>query len=1410
MAKAKKLFSLLLCLILIVGLFPTAYAESGGEGITAAEEHDHEHDHEDCCGEEGVLEPVSDETPEDGIIEDPGFGEDNAGLVRVEFLCEPEDALITVYDPSQLDENGEPLVIDPEEDGTWLLVPGEYLYDAEREGYYSVRKGLKVEQYPLSICVRIGLTNKTTLYMPEHSDSFPGDAHMEGLSPSQVIQQIKNTYSSALSKSGRSSFNGYCGSYVNWQLVVLGINSDYVGADGNTEFDTYKNATETSGGFPVHAYPASSYSLETALNTISVNGTVDVYNVLIGFEQGSGEAGRLYGHTCFIHAIIGGTVYFSESYSGTICGSYHAEGDPISCSIDTFCSYYDSWTVLDGVIHFGTSTYLDKCNYYPSYLNGKTTESSYLKKYPCSSSTDSSSTDIVGSALPVGTQVLITGLYKNTVGNYWYKVKLTSGSYSGKEGFIYCPHISVTLKNDTVSYSGKDLPGSMIVGKTYAVDWTLKSTYLDITEVEGYIYGGANYSERKYYGHVSGLSTRSYNLNNTSVDNALLYNKLPEGRYKTEIWAYTENNYSQDGKTKLSSRIGYTPISFEFDEVPEGTHVHDKGEYLWTWTAHPHYKCYRCSVCGEEWADKNEPTYWVTCDQCRPGKPSFIGLEGAHSANQPVVFSWDATQNTTHYNIWVYKQNTSGEYEAVDHTFYVNSGYQLALDGGQYRALLQAYDSEHWEDDNSDWVHTESDLTYFTVQNTEGQCGNSLYWVLSDDKTLTIYGSGDMWDLTHDERPWASYAGEIQSVVVGSGATSIGSHAFEDFNDLISVTLPTSITRIATYGIASCESLTRIDIPQDTTEIEYAAFSNCSALREIVFVGHAPTIGAYAFNNVTATAYYPGSDNTWTESVRQNYGGTITWIPYGSYTVTYDANGGTGAPGAQTKTHDVDLTLSSKRPSRASTSAGSYTVTLDPNGGSVSSTRLTADRTTSYSFKNWNTAANGGGTSYAPGATYTANASVTLYAQWTESTSTSAVTLPTPTRTGYEFKGWASSTSATSGTTGSYTPTGNVTLHAIWEQSKPTITTQPTSISVQEGDKASFSVKAAGSDLTYQWYYRTSSTGSWTAVSSASGKTDTYSLTTAARHNGYQYRCKVSNSAGSVYSGIVTLTVTPAAPVITTQPASVSVQEGGKASFSVKATGSDLTYQWYYRTSSAGSWKAVSSASGKTADYSFTAAARHNGYQYQCMVSNAKGSAISNIVTLTVNPAQTKPVITTQPASTSGKAGETVRFSIKATGQDLSYQWYYRQPDASSWTAVSAASGKTANYSFTAAARHNGYRYKCVVSNSAGSTTSAVAILSVEGASPVILTQPKNTSVKEGAKARFTVQAAGTGLSYQWYYRTSAAGSWKMVSAASGKTANYSFTAAARHNGYQYQCMVSNAQGSVISSIATLTVSDAA
>lgn len=163
------------------------------------------------------------------------------------------------------------------------------------------------------------------------------------------------------------------------------------------------------------------------------------------------------------------------------------------------------------------------------------------------------------------------------------------------------------------------------------------------------------------------------------------------------------------------------------------------------------------------------------------------------------------------------------------------------------------------------------------------------------------------------------------------------------------------------------------------------------------------------------------------------------WTP-NTYAVTYNANGGTGAPSAQTKTYGTALTLSSTKPTKSSTTAATYTVTFDANSGTTTKASQSAKKTTSYTFSKWNTASDGSGTNYSSGGSYTANAAATLYAQYTSSTSTESVTLPTAaqcTRTGYTLLGWATSSTATTAAYSpgaSYTPTKTITLYAVWQE----------------------------------------------------------------------------------------------------------------------------------------------------------------------------------------------------------------------------------------------------------------------------------------------------------------------------------------------------------------------------------------
>ena len=186
-----------------------------------------------------------------------------------------------------------------------------------------------------------------------------------------------------------------------------------------------------------------------------------------------------------------------------------------------------------------------------------------------------------------------------------------------------------------------------------------------------------------------------------------------------------------------------------------------------------------------------------------------------------------------------------------------------------------------------------------------------------------------------------------------------------------------------------------------------------------------------------------------------------------------------------------------------------------------------------------------------------------------------------------------------------------------------------------------------------------------------------------------------------------------------TQPEDISVTDGDTATFSVAVSGGTepYSYQWQVKVRGGSTWADVSSASGKTASFHFTAQTMHNGYQYHCVVTDNSGvSVTSDSAKLTVTSAENPLSITSQPDDVTVVAGETATFRVTVTGgtEPYTYQWQVSKNKGSTWANVASASGKTANFHFTTQNMHNGYQYHCVVTDDAGDTvTSDAAALTV-------------------------------------------------------------------------------------------------
>ena len=160
-------------------------------------------------------------------------------------------------------------------------------------------------------------------------------------------------------------------------------------------------------------------------------------------------------------------------------------------------------------------------------------------------------------------------------------------------------------------------------------------------------------------------------------------------------------------------------------------------------------------------------------------------------------------------------------------------------------------------------------------------------------------------------------------------------------------------------------------------------------------------------------------------------------------------------------------------------------------------------------------------------------------------------------------------------------------------------------------------------------------------------------------------------------------------------------------------------------------------------------AASFNGRKYRCVVSNASGAVVSNTVVLALPGS--KPTITKQPKDVLATDGAAVTFNVAASSSGLQYQWEWSEDGGATWKNCTITGSNTDTLSFSMVASYNGRKYRCIVSNSAGSVTSAVATLTLYS-KPTITTQPADVLAVESAVVSFTVVATGDDLNYQWQW----------------------------------------------------------
>lgn len=286
----------------------------------------------------------------------------------------------------------------------------------------------------------------------------------------------------------------------------------------------------------------------------------------------------------------------------------------------------------------------------------------------------------------------------------------------------------------------------------------------------------------------------------------------------------------------------------------------------------------------------------------------------------------------------------------------------------------------------------------------------------------------------------------------------------------------------------------------------------------------------------------------------------------------------------------------------------------------------------------------------------------------------------------------------------------------------------------------------------------------------------------------------------------------PAALQITANPEDYAGVKGETAVFTVAAEGTGLSYQWQYCNAASSIWRDSSMEGSNSENVSVPIASYRDGQKYRCVVTDAYGNtATSDAAVLTMVEPEA-PKITGQPADYTGTVGETAVFEVKASGTGLTYQWQYRNASGGTWRNSSMAGNDEASISVPITNARDGQMYRCVVTGeNGGSVTSNVVYLTVGtvDTTPVITAQPEDFTGAAGETAQFTVQATGTGLTYQWQYCNATSNIWRNSSMEGNDTDTISVTAASYRNGQKYRCIVTSEDGrSITTETAVLNVTE--
>ncbi|MEY3231955.1 MAG: hypothetical protein RL689_2044 [Planctomycetota bacterium] len=262
--------------------------------------------------------------------------------------------------------------------------------------------------------------------------------------------------------------------------------------------------------------------------------------------------------------------------------------------------------------------------------------------------------------------------------------------------------------------------------------------------------------------------------------------------------------------------------------------------------------------------------------------------------------------------------------------------------------------------------------------------------------------------------------------------------------------------------------------------------------------------------------------------------------------------------------------------------------------------------------------------------------------------------------------------------------------------SAPSPTTQPASQAICTGVSVSFTSAFSGTTPSLQWRK------DGTSIVGATGGTLTIASPTPA--DAGTYDCVATNACGSVTTNPATLTV-QTAPTITSQPQAQPLVPGATATFTVAASGSEISFQWRRNGTPLTSGGRISGAASGT--LTIASIATTDQGSYDCVVTGPCGTVTSSAVPLTCTP-----VFTQHPQGGSYPGGTTITLTTSvATAGTSTHRW--RKNGANIFNSQAYAGVSTPTLTIRANDPNDSGTYTLAVTNACGTAISDPAVIDV-------------------------------------------------------------------------------------------------